>query len=139
MSGIQSGPRVITVGIMDFATSGSSAETVNAYVCVSPFFHFFDPSVPRRSEYVSPQRQLSWMAMPCSRSATNVSMRPVPPSAMEISVPFPPITWMPPFAGRANVPWRFAVFHSLPVTGPAGCVSVQPSTTRSTSSTGVNE
>ena len=94
----------MTVGSMDFATSGSSAETVNAYVCVSPFFHVFCPSVPRRSEYVSPQRQLSWMAIPCSRSATNVSMRPVAPNATETSVPFPPITWMPSFAGRLNVP-----------------------------------
>ena len=129
----------MTVGSMDFATSGSSAETVNAYVCVSPFFHVFCPSVPRRSEYVSPQRQLSWMAIPCSRSATNVSMRPVAPNATETSVPFPPITWMPSFAGRLNVPFRFGVLHGRPVTSAAGCVNEHARITSGTSSTGVNE
>ena len=112
---------------------------MNAYVCVSPFFHVFCPSVPRRSEYVSPQRQLSWMAIPCSRSAMNVSMRPVAPNATETSVPFPPITWMPSFAGRLNVPFRFGVFHGRPVTSAAGCVNEQARITSGTSSTGVKE
>ena len=79
------------------------------------------------------------MAIPCSRSATNVSMRPVAPNATDTSVPFPPITWMPSLAGRLNVPCRPGIFQGLPVTSAPGCVNEQARTTSFVSSTGVNE
>ena len=78
----------MTVGLADFTTSGTFAVTVNSYFFVSPFFQVSCESVPRRSEYDSPQRQLSCMAMPTSSSDRNVSMHPSPPSDTEISCPF---------------------------------------------------